>query len=438
MRKARKRIRKWVKKLLFSFAKKHPVFRRYLRRVLDTRRKKRYASRQQGQTVNPKQIVFSSFSGRYYSDSPKALYEYMLQSPAFQDYTFIWAFRQPRNFLFLLDNPRTRIVKANTRSYEMELIRSKFWLMNYRVADHIYPTDDQVYVQLWHGTPLKRLGYDIEISDNAMNSKNEIRDKYRIDAEKFKYILAPSSFAAEKFASAWNLEQTGKTDRLLVDGYPRNDILVNCTADQLLEIRARLGLLECKKKIILYTPTWRDNQHTSGVGYTYQLSVDFDKLQKELGEAYIILFRAHYLVAHSFDFEKYQGFVYNVSDYSDINHLYLVSDLLITDYSSVFFDYAILQRPILYYMYDLEAYAGEIRGFYLELSELPGPIVRRETELIDAIHAVENHFSPDETYRRFNQKFNALDDGGAAQRVAQHTVLDENRKLAQPCSGKRE
>lgn len=67
-----------------------------------------------------------------------------------------------------------------------------YWFFNYRIADHIYPKDDQVYVQLWHGTPLKRLGYDISISDNAMNSKEEIRQKYKVDAEKFKYILAPS------------------------------------------------------------------------------------------------------------------------------------------------------------------------------------------------------------------------------------------------------
>lgn len=426
MKRAFKRLKKWVKSGLFSYAKKHSGFRRLLRRVIYQKRFLYYRHRQKGESLDTRQIVFSSFSGRYYSDSPKALYEYMLQDPAYDGYTFVWAFRRPGNFYFLLDNPRTKLVKANTKSYEKALIRSKFWLMNYRVADHIYPTKDQVYVQLWHGTPLKRLGYDIKISDNAMNSRNEIRDKYRIDAEKFKYILAPSQFAADKFLSAWNLVKTGKQDRMLTDGYPRNDILVNCTQEQLLEIRAKLGLLDCKKRIILYTPTWRDNQHTSGVGYTYEVSVDFDRLRRALEDDYIILFRAHYLVAHDFDFEKYEGFIFNVSDYSDINHLYLVSDLLITDYSSVFFDYAILKKPIIYYMYDLKAYAGEIRGFYLDLKELPGPIVEQEKDLIAAIKDAE-HFVPDLKYQAFNKKFNYLDDGGASRRVARHTVLDQNK-----------
>lgn len=420
--------KKTLKRLLFSYAKKHPYFRKLLRALLYKKRVVFYKYRQKNEVCNEKQIVFSSFAGRYYSDSPKALYEYMLQSKQFEDYQFVWAFRQPNNFLHLLDKPRTTLVRANTFTYEKTLIRSKFWIMNYRVADHIYPKDAQIYAQLWHGTPLKRLGYDIAISDNAMNSKNEIRAKYRIDAEKFTYLLAPSQFAGEKFSSAWNLKAVGKEHTLAYDGYPRNDILVNCTQRQLQWIRARLGILGSTKKIILYAPTWRDNQHTSGVGYTYDVSVDFDALRSDLEQDYIILFRAHYLVAHDFDFEKYKGFIYNVSDYSDINHLYLASDLLITDYSSVFFDYAILKKPIIYYMYDLQAYAGEIRGFYLELSELPGPIVEKEEELVEAIKSM-TQFVPDDTYEAFNRKFNYLDDGAACARVAKHVVLDQSTQL---------
>ena len=93
----------------------------------------------------------------------------------------------------------------------------------------------------------------------------------------------------------------------------------------------------------------------AGIGYTYKTEVDFDKLKANLGDEYIILFRAHYLVANSFDFDKYKGFVYDVSKVNDINHLYVISDLLVTDYSSVFFDYANLKRPEIFYMYDLEA-----------------------------------------------------------------------------------
>lgn len=167
--------------------------------------------------------MFSTFDGRSYGDSPKAIYEYMLSNEKFDDYTFVWAFRNPKQFTFVLDNPNTYIVTVNTKDYEIATATAKYWAYNYRMSDHIYPKPDQVYIQLWHGTPLKRLGYDINISDNAMNSKSEIREKYKVDASKFKYILAPSHFAGEKFISAWNLEAIGKTDTVLELGYPRND-----------------------------------------------------------------------------------------------------------------------------------------------------------------------------------------------------------------------
>ena len=92
----------------------------------------------------------------------------------------------------------------------------------------------------------------------------------------------------------------------------------------------------------------------------------------------MVLFRAHYLVASAFDFSAYPGFVLDVSGVEEINDLYLASDLMVTDYSSTMFDYANLRRPILFYMYDLEQYRDHLRGFYFDLSELPGSILTRE------------------------------------------------------------
>ena len=113
-----------------------------------------------------------------------------------------------------------------------------------------------------------------------------------------------------------------------------------------------------------------------------------------------------------------------MSKVNDINHLYVISDLLVTDYSSVFFDYANLKRPEIFYMYDLEAYGNEIRGFYIDLDELPGPIVQTEDELIKAIKNAETDRSYDEKYKAFCDKFNYLDDGKAAQRVTE-AIIEE-------------
>lgn len=250
-----------------------------------------------------------------------------------------------------------------------------------------------------------------------MNSIDEIRDKYKTDAHRFTYLLSPSKFTTEKFATAWNLKEFGREDALLEEGYPRNDFLSNATAEDIEEIKVKLGMDQIgDKKIILYAPTWRDNQHQSGVGYTYKTEVDFDKLRDELGDEYVILFRAHYLVANSFDFDKYQGFVYDVSKYDDINHLYLAADVLITDYSSVFFDYAILEKPMIFYMYDLEDYRDNLRGFYIGLDELPGEIAENELTLIEALKVIDNQYDFNKL-REFNKIYNNLSDGNAAERV---------------------
>lgn len=407
-----------IKKLAFDIAKKNKAFRVIGRSGRDAVYHAKMVMDSPFGKVDEKKVYFQTFSGRGYSDSPKAMYEYMLNAPEYKDYHFVWSFKEPEKFAFL-ENDRTELVKFRTRADNIALRTSKYWISNYRMLDYQHPRKNQVYVQCWHGTPLKRLGYDLDASDNSMNSIKEIRQKYRTDARKFSYMISPSPFTTDKFATAWNLRKTGQAYKLIEEGYPRNDRLINTTPEERKELREKLGVEG--KKVILYAPTWRDNQHTSGEGYTYKTEVDFDKLREELGDEYVILFRAHYLVANSFDFDKYRGFVVDVSNYSDINELYIAADILITDYSSVFFDYANLGKPIIFYMYDLEQYANELRGFYITLDELPGPILKDETALADTIKACDN-WQEDDKYRAFCAKYNPKDDGHASERVLKRII----------------
>jgi len=407
------------KKTVFDIAKKNTAFRIAARGLRDAAYSAKMTMDEPFGRIDDRLVYFQTFSGRGYSDSPKALYEYMLNAPEYKDFRFVWSFKDPDKYSYLLKNGRTELVKFRSKADNIALRTAKYWISNYRMLDYQHPRRGQVYVQCWHGTPLKRLGYDIEASDNAMNTIREIRQKYRTDAKKFSRLLSPSPFATDRFASAWNLDTTGQKFKILEEGYPRNDRLINAAPEDREQIRKSLGVDD--KKVILYAPTWRDNQHVSGEGYTYKTEVDFDKLQRELGDGYVILFRAHYLVANSFDFERYGGFVRDVSAYDDINDLYIASDILVTDYSSVFFDWANLERPIIFFMYDLEQYANEMRGFYLSLDELPGPIVRDEDTLISEIKAA-GAWKPDEKYRTFKERFNPHEDGGASKRVLANII----------------
>ena len=374
--------------------------------------------------VDQKRVLFESFVGRKYCDSPKAIYEYLLNSEEFKDYEFVWFFLNPNDGAHLANNPRTRVVKHGSREYFKLYATSKYWITNSRISDAILKKKNQIYLQCWHGTPLKKLGFDIKVEEgNSMNSIKDIHYKYQVDSKKYTYLLSPSAFCTEKFTSAFNLKAVGKEDIIIEKGYPRNDYLVNYHQSDIERVKNTLNL-PSDKKIILYAPTWRDNQHQSGLGYTYKTEVDFDRLRKELGDEYVILFRAHYFVANKFDFSKYAGFVYNASLYDDINDLYIISDILITDYSSVFFDYSILKRPIIYYMYDLQEYQQVLRDFYISLDELPGKIVETEDALLEAIGNVDA-LTYDEKYKKFNDTYTYLDDGKAAERVVKFVFNKE-------------
>lgn len=421
-------INKKIKLYIKGFAKNHEIFRKFAKALNYKYEATKYNLGLKKIKIDKKLIYFNTFKGGGYSDSPKAIYEAMLNDSRFDDYTFVWTFQEPEKYAFLKENKNTYIVKRLSSKEISVIKRAGYWITNYRMLDFYIPKNDQIYVQCWHGTPLKKLGFDLKNSSNAMNTDEEIYEKYIRDTKRFKYFISPSKWATEKFISAWNMRELKKEDCIIEEGYPRNDRLITASERDVKEIKNKLGLEADKigeKKIILYAPTWRDNQYTGGLGYTYKVNVDFDLLRSELGNDFVILFRAHYLVANEFNFEKYKGFIYDVSNHDDINDLYLVSDFLITDYSSVFFDYANLMRPIIYYMYDFEQYRDELRGFYLSMDELPGTIVKNEKDLSDCVKYLSDNFNMDEKYKAFNDKFNYLDDGEATSRVIERIFFSE-------------
>ena len=367
--------------------------------------------------VDSKMVIFESYMGRQYSCSPKAIYLELLNNSNYKDYKFVWAFKDPSEYSDLKDNHNTIIVEKNSSMYFKYFAKAKYFVVNSRIEECIIKKKKQIYVQCWHGTPLKKLGYDITVKGgNAMNTVADIKHKYRSDSKKYNYMISPSKFCTEKFISAFKLKNP---NIILETGYPRNDYLYSYTKTDVENIKKKLKI-PSNKKVILYAPTWRDNEHVTGLGYVYNVNLDFGKLKEKIGKDYVVLFRAHYFIANKIDLSKYSNFVYNVSSYTDINDLYIISDLLITDYSSVFFDYANLKRPIIYYMYDFEKYKNELRDFYIDLEELPGPIIKDEKELIDSIVNIkEINDTYKDKYQKFNMKYNYLDDKESSKRVVE-------------------
>jgi CDP-glycerol glycerophosphotransferase len=407
---------------VLKISRRFPAFRKLARAVHDRLTRASYRARTRRLSTDAKLIVFASIYGRNYAGSPKAVYEYMRAHAAYRDFRFIWAFEDTCAHARVADE-RTDIVVYGSPQHIDALGRAGYWIADFRVFEQAWPRADQVYAQCWHGKPFKRTGFDVADKMNAMNSKDEILFKYRVDAERFTYIVSPSPFATEKLISGWGLKALHKEHCVIEVGYPRDDRLVTAPADESDIVRKRLGLPpRDQKSVVLYAPTWRDDQYDAAFGYQHNLKIDFDRLRARLGDDYIVLVRIHYLVHGDFDFTKYEGFVRDVSDYDDIYDLFLASDLLVTDYSTVAFDFANLRRPMVFYMYDLERYERALRGFYFDIDELPGPIVHDESRLADAILQSADGFIPEEKYERFNAKHNPLEDGHSSERFVKRVI----------------
>ena len=407
---------KKIRKFLVDIAKKNVFLRKIFRKVKNIEGKIAYHKYYKKYKVDDKTILFETFNGRTYGCSPKAIYEKMIEMKEFKDYTFVWSFVDPSKHE-VKENKNLIIVKHDSPDYYKYLSISKYWIVNSIVEEAITKKDNQVYVQCWHGTPLKRLRCDIEVDGSVLNTVEEIRKRNDIDAKRFDYFISPSKFCTEKFTSAFNLKNLGLEDIIIEEGYPRNDSLFHYTEKDVKRIKDKYNIPK-DKKVIFYLPTFRDNQHESGVGYTYNLGIDFDSLKKKFGDKYVILFSPHYFVAKQVDVSKYKGFVIDVSGNDDINDMYIVSDIIMTDYSSVFFDFANLKRPMIFYMYDLDLYKGKLRDFYLDLDELPGPIAETQEDLEKNLANLDKDFKNYAIkYEKFNKKFNYLDDGNASERV---------------------
>ena len=272
--------------------------------------------------------------------------------------------------------------------------------------------EETVLLETWHGTPLKRLAFDL---NDVVGGVSNYKDKFYRQKEAWDYLLSDNPFSTEKFQSCFMYPK----EKILEYGYPANDPLYAPDREERAkEIKKKLGI-PLDKKVIMYAPTWRDDNYYEIGQFKFDLDLDVNRLEKEFGDEYVILLRLHYLVVEALDMSKYGDFAVNGSAYDDVTDLYLITDILITDYSSVFFDFANLKRPVLYYTYDLERYRDVLHGFYLSMEDdLPGPMLLTNDEVVDAIKnidKIEEQYK--DRYEEFYNRFCCVDDGHASERV---------------------
>ena len=324
-------------------------------------------------------VIFVSFMGKGFNDSPKAIYDYMKNHPEYEKYRCVWAFENPSDF------PELETVKIDTPAYFNTALKAKYWITNTNIERGLrFKKKDQVYLNTWHGIALKLIG-------------NDCPGRKDFNFDTVDHLVVSGDYDEKVFKSAFNADEKN----YLRCGMPRNEELWIADADKKKVMREKLGIPE-DKKVILYAPTWRESTD-GGKSYEIKPPIHFDVWKKELGNDYIVLFRAHHLTTKVLGV-KYDDFVRDASTYPAVNDLMIASDMLVTDYSAIAFDYSVLCKPIFVYAYDYETYLAE-RGTYFEIDErYPNKSCRTEDELLARIKGMD-YTSECENTTRFRDKF---------------------------------
>lgn len=372
--------------------------------------------------VDPNTIVFEAFGGKNYSDSPKYIYEYMQKH--YPHLNYIWVFSKPENNN--IPGNATK-VKKGSQAYYDAYAKAKYWVTNARLPLYLNKKENQMYIQTWHGTPLKRLANDMKVVRMPGTTTANYKKNFYAEASRWDRLVSPNRYSSDIFKSAFWMDE----DRIWEIGYPRNDVLVNRQNDtEYIEQIKRDLNLPADKKVIMYAPTWRDDEFVKKGQYLFDLKINLANLQKEIGDEYVILLRMHYLIANALDLHGYDDFAIDVSNYNDISELYLISDALITDYSSVMFDFGILKRPQFFFAYDIEKYDKGLRGFYMDyMNDLPGEIITDEFKLAEELKQIDQHkVKYQDKIEAFYNDFCSIENGKASQYIGDYIYNDIEKK----------
>ncbi|HEY7146066.1 MAG TPA: bifunctional glycosyltransferase family 2 protein/CDP-glycerol:glycerophosphate glycerophosphotransferase [Streptosporangiaceae bacterium] len=351
-------------------------------------------------------VMFISWKGKQCGDNPGGIASELRRRG--DDREHIWAVSD-----WSVPVPEgARAVLSRTEEYYEALGRSRYVISNDDMPGNYVKRDGQVYVQTWHGTPLKRIGFDIE--QPQFISGTSYFDHLARDVAKWDLLLSPNPFSTPVMRRAFHYD-----GEICESGYPRNDVLHSADAAAVAgQVRQRLGLPD-GKKTVLYAPTWRDNQYYASGRYRFDFRLDLERAWQALGDDYVILIRGHHHMSDDVPAGTRPGFAVNVTGYPEISELFLASDILVTDYSSVMFDFAPTGKPMLFFTYDFEQYRDTLRGFYFDFAEqAPGPLLTTSDEVTEAIAGIDSVAASHRgAYAAFTAKYCPLDDGKAGARA---------------------
>ncbi|MCM1272092.1 MAG: CDP-glycerol glycerophosphotransferase family protein [Clostridium sp.] len=329
-----------------------------------------YAEIREQCELDDKLMIFTSFFGRGMICNPFALFQYCMAQDRFCDYRFVWVLDNIQNHCVELDaykdDERVIFVEFHSNGYFKYLSSAKYIINNVNEQRYFVKKEGQIVINTWHGIPLKYLGYDIP--NGAFESPNSYRNFLFAD-----YIISPNAYMTDIYSNAYKLHDL-YDGKIIEAGYPRCDTLINIDREAFIKKAEAYGIkIASGKKVILYAPTWRGEKYATPDISMTEYNAFMEQIKSVINpEEYQVLFKPHQVVYKTL---QEQGLADDtmVPAAIDANELLGVTDILISDYSSIFFDFLATGRPILFYVSDLEEYRTT-RGLYFSVDELPGPV----------------------------------------------------------------
>jgi CDP-glycerol glycerophosphotransferase len=369
------------------------------------------------QPITPNTVLYESFSGNGMLCNPEAIFQALLAAPDMQHLTHIWALSDFERYRETIrrysGRPNVRFVRMNSTGYYRALATSQYLVNNATFPPQFGKRDGQTYVNTWHGTPLKKMGYDIE--GGGPETRNVIRNFVQAD-----YLVSGSEFMTKQmYETAYKLRNIYE-GAILQEGFPRIDrqyVSDEEAAALRAELRSRGVVVDDAQKIILYAPTWKGNSF-------YKPSDDAEELLRRVRELneridttqWRVLLRVHQQVyQYAADHPELREIL--VPNEMPANLALGVSEVLISDYSSIFYDFLATGRPILFYVPDLADYS-DYRGLYETPDEWPGPVTDSLDELagyLNDLGEVRERFAA--RYEKQRAEYCPKDDGHASERL---------------------
>jgi CDP-glycerol glycerophosphotransferase len=346
-------------------------------------------------------FVYNSFAGRF-SDSPLAIHRALVQ--AADGHEHVWLADAAHRSAF---PSAVETVELGTAESVAVLESADAVVANTHTEVDWDKRPRTIYLQTWHGTPLKRIHWDVLWAPEGR------LERLQRDVDRWDLLVSPNRVSTPLLRQAFRFD-----GEVLETGYPRNDVLV---APERAAIRARLRAqlgIGADTRAVLYAPTWRDDVVFRGDGGQLELELDVLRFAGELGGDHCLLLRLHYMLTGRLAAVEHPA-VRDVSLHPDISELYLAADVLVTDYSSTMFDFAVTGKPMVFYAYDLASYRDSLRGFYFDFAPVaPGPVVETGDELIAVLRDLPAATARcAERYAAFRERFCHLEDGRATARV---------------------